>query len=288
MTSGRYQERLIKLKTKDKKAIALWKVSSPCSKSDQHIFLTHGTFSDKRICLGIAAYFATKGYYCWIMEWRNHGSSARIKDKFNLETIALYDLEASFSYLFEQENIPSLSCITHSGGGIILSMFLIQYKIYIPKVNNTVIFACQAFGAAHNLKNSMRIRLGKWLSCLLGQLPAKRIGHPHNESHFTMKQWFNWNLSKKFWGANDFNYEQEMPSINFPILSICGEGDTFIAPPQGCQAFLNSYQNPKNKLLLCGRSKGYTEDYNHSRILHSSTSKREIWPQALNWIESKR
>jgi predicted alpha/beta hydrolase len=282
------QEELIKLKTKDKKEIALWKVSSTGQQANKHIFLTHGAFSNKKICLGIAHYFVEAGYCCWIMEWRNHGSSARIKDKFSLETIALYDLEASFSYLFKQEKIQFLSCITHSGGGILLAMFLIQYPNYIPKVKAAVIFACQAFAAAHNFKNTMRIQVGKWACFLLGGLAAKRIGHPHNESHFTMKQWFDWNLSKKFIGVDDFDYQREMPSINFPILSICGEGDAFIAPIQGCQAFVDAFQNPKNKLLYCGTSNGYTEDFGHGRILHSSSSREEIWPQALEWIESKQ
>lgn len=100
-----------------------------------------------------------------------------------------------------------------------------------------------------------------------------------------MKQWFNWNLSQKFLGKGDFDYQKEMPKINFPILSICGEGDTFIAPVQGCQKFLDAFQNPQNQLLFCGKSTGYLENYSHDRILHSSSARKEIWPKVLEWIE---
>jgi len=78
-----------------------------------------------------------------------------------------------------------------------------------------------------------------------------------------------------------------MEKIKIPILSICGGGDTFIAPKEGCEKFLNAFQNPKNKLLYCTKSNGYKEDYNHSRILQSRNSKAEIWNIALGWLKEE-
>ena len=86
------KEQLYHIKTEDNVSIALWKLSSE-NNSGEHIFLTHGTFSNRKICDGIAEYFTEKGFTCWIMEWRNHGESSNSKQKFNFETIAKYDLK---------------------------------------------------------------------------------------------------------------------------------------------------------------------------------------------------
>ena len=116
-------------------------------------------------------------------------------------------------------------------------------------------------------------------------MPAKIFGLEHDETYYTMKQWINWNLSKRFLSDSGKDYVFEMPKITTPILSIVGAGDTMIAPKSGCEKFLNAFQNPKNKLLYCGKATGYREDYNHSRILHSKNSRAEIWETVANWIE---
>lgn len=279
-------EKLIKIQTKDGEQIALWKITAATSSMHQHIFLGHGTFSNKKVCMGIAAFLVEQGYTCWIVEWRNHGESPQPKQHFNYETIALYDFLAAFDFLFEVEKIQSLSCITHSGGGICLSMFLIRNPQYIPKIERIALFGCQSFGAADSLTNYTKIFLGKYLTALTQQIPAEKKGlGDHNENYFLMKQWFDWNLSKQFNGADNFDYLKSMPLVTTPILSICAKGDTFIAPVKGCKAFLNGFKNPKNKLLFCSKENGYLEDYDHSRILHSSSAKKEIWPIVLNWIQ---
>ena len=278
-------EKLIQLKSKDNNHIALWKIQHEESHSDQHIFLTHGTFSDKRVCLGIAHYFAKKGYTCWIMEWRSHGASSVVKEKFNFETVALEDFPIVFEFLFYNEKIKHLNCITHSGGGLCLSMFLINFQQYISKINKTTFFGCQATGAALTRINYGRIWFGKIMSGLIGSLPADKIGMPHGETHYLMNQWYNWNLSKTFSGKNHPDYFDSLPLIDIPIFAISGKGDTFIAPPKGCQLFLNAFQNPKNQFLLCGKETGFKEDYNHSRVLRSRNAAEEIYPLVLEWMK---
>ena len=75
------------LKTKDNQKIALWKISNSEENVIGNIFLTHGTFSNKNICLGIANYFAIQGYCCYIMEWRNHGKSTSTKQDLILKLL---------------------------------------------------------------------------------------------------------------------------------------------------------------------------------------------------------
>ncbi|KAA1246075.1 alpha/beta fold hydrolase [Aquimarina sp. RZ0] len=282
------EQHLIILKTLDHKNIALWKVFKVVNdQNEKHVYLTHGTFSDKKICLGIAKYLASLGYICWIMEWRNHGESQKIDSSFNFETIAKYDIKAVFSYLLKDLKIKTLDCITHSGGGICLTMFLINNTSYISRINKIVMFSCQAFGAAHSKKSYIKIILSKYITYIIGFIPGKilRLG-PHNENYYTMKQWFNWNLSKSFLGENKFNYLEKMDLISIPILSICSEGDKFISPKKGCEFFLNAFNNSKNKLVYCSINNGFSEDYNHSRVMMSTNAAREIWSLVLKWIAS--
>jgi len=281
------QEQLFKIKTEGDEFIALWKIASTKSEASKNIFLNHGTFSDRKICLSISQYLAERGYNCWIIEWRNHGFSSPSNKKINFENIGIDDYPIVLEYLFNTLKIKSLDSVMHSGGGICLTIFLATYPEYVPKFNRVVFFGSQAFGAAYNPKNYVKTLLGKSLSALLGYTPAKSFGRPHNENHFFMKQWYEWNLTKKFIGMNGIDYEKEMPKITIPILSICGKGDNYIAPKEGCELYLNAFQNPKNKLLFCSLENGFKEDYNHSRLLQSRNSRAEIWPIVTDWLKQK-
>jgi predicted alpha/beta hydrolase len=281
-----YKEELIKIATADLEKIAVWKIYDDERINNLNIFLTHGTFSNRKICIGIAKYFASIGYTCWIMEWRNHGESSKTTKKFNFETIALFDIKAVLEYLFEELKISELDCITHSGGGICLTICLLQNEKLISKINSISIFSCQSFGACHNFKNTFKIFLSKYISLILGYIPAKKIGlGPHNESYYMMKQWFNWNLQKNFKGDSPIDYLDQMKIIKIPILSICGEADKFLSPKEGVLDFINAFSNEKNNFINCSISKGFMEDYNHSSIIYSKNASTEVWPIIKDWIE---
>ncbi len=257
--------------------------------TDKHILLIHGTFSNRKVCDGIAMYLTENGFTCWIMEWRNHGASSKTKENFNFESIAKYDLKSTFDFLFFEQNIKNIDCLTHSGGGIALTMFLIKHATFRTKVNSITFFGVQAFGAGTHFKNRMKIFMSKYFTALLGMVPARKAGSSeHNESYYTMKQWFDWNLNHNFIGENDFNYLSKMQEVKVPILSICAKGDRFIAPRIGCEKYLSRFENHSNKLLYVSRKNGHLEDYNHSRILKSQNSKKELWPIVLSWITEWR
>ena len=280
------KEELIQLKTREKEHIALWKITKDEKETTRHIFLTHGTFSDKRVCLGIASYFTERGYTCWIMEWRNHGASSVSKIKFDFETVAMEDFPIAFDFLCHEKKIHNLYCITHSGGGTMLSMFLINFQQYIPNIKKIAFFGCQASGASNSSFNYIKLLFSKYLTALIGSSQAKWFGLPHNETYYTMKIWYDWNLKKKFFGKHNEDYEKHLPKITAPILSVYAKGDTFIAPVSGCRTYLDAFQNPKNKHLFCAKENGFREDYNHSRILKSRNAKEEIFPIVFEWMES--
>jgi predicted alpha/beta hydrolase len=280
-------EQLYTIKTADNENIALWKLSSK-NDLDKHIFLTHGAFSNKKTFIGIASFLCDKGYTCWIMEWRNHGESSKSVKKFNLETVAKYDLISTFNFLFNTIGLKKIDCLTHSGGGITLTMFLINNPTYKSKINSITLFAVQAFGAVTDIKSKIKILTAKYISSLIGKVPAKGAGSVEDsESYYTLKQWFDWNINQNFVGENNFDYLEKMHTIKIPILSICAKGDDFVAPRKGCEDFLNAFNNDENKLYFCSKENGNLEDYNHSRIILSRNSQKELYPLVLDWIHEK-
>ncbi|MFS4455478.1 alpha/beta fold hydrolase [Maribacter sp. 2304DJ31-5] len=281
------KEHLYHIETEDNEKIALWKLS-PKTNSERHIFLTHGTFSNRKICSGIASHLTEQGFTCWLMEWRNHGESSKSKKKFDFETIAKYDTKSTFEFLFNDQNIENIDCLAHSGGGIALTMLLIKDKSYHSRINSITLFGVQAFGAGTEFNNRMKILASKYLTALLGVVPAKTAGSTeHSESYYTMKQWFDWNLKHNFIGENGFDYLSKMNEIKIPILSICASGDNFIAPKTGCEKYLNAFENSQNHLIYLSEENGNLENYNHSRILKSQNSRKEIWPIVTEWINKK-
>ena len=222
------------------------------------------------------------------MEWRNHGKSGKSKKKFNVETIAKYDLISTFEFLFKTTKLNSVDCISHSGGGLALTMFLIHNPSYQSKINSITFFAVQAFGAGRKIENRAKLLFGKYITALLGKVPSKSAGSiEDSESYYTIKQWFDWNLNNNFIGENNFDYLEKMQTIKVPILSICSKGDNFVAPRKGCEDYLNAFKNDENILYYCSLENGSLEDYNHSRIILSRNSEKELYPIVLNWIAKK-
>ncbi len=265
--------------------LALWKVYSDSSSKGKDVFLTHGTFSNRKICMGITEYLVKRGYNCWILEWRNHGESSITKSDYDFEDVAKEDIDIALRYLFEEEQLRKIDCVTHSGGGLCLTLNLLEHPEYTERINRMVFFGCQAWGAADNLFRRLRMIVVNFFGKSLGYLPGKILKRPHNEDYSILKHWFRWNLSKEFKNEEGRDYQSEMPQIKIPILAICGTGDTMIAPAQGCQDYLASFKNPNNKVLVCGINTGYMEDYNHGRIIYSRSAEKEIYGEVLNWIK---
>lgn len=301
-------EDLTLITTRDGEKIAVWEVTdetvnkaSQTTIQRQNIFLTHGTFSDKKVCLGIASYLAGLGHTCYIMEWRGHGSSSIPESRFNFESVATHDYEATFRYLFDDLKLDNLHCVTHSGGGVGLAMFLVQNPSYITKINSISTFACQAYGAVLNPISYAKIFAAKIFTKMLGYMPAKKLGlGPFNESYYTMTQWYDWNLQKNFKSSfiknkdidqqltpsdQRFDYRQGMVNITTPIYAISAKGDLFISPTQGCKMFFDEFGHADNVFIEYAKSSGHLEDYDHTRVLMSRNAATEIWPTVAAWIE---
>lgn len=276
-------ETLIPLHYSESDFIALWKVTGQASSKNKNILLTHGTFSNKKILKAISEYLLAHQYTCWIFEWRGHGSSSKTNEKYNFETIANEDFNLVFDYLFKECQINKIDCLTHSGGGISLTINLINYPKNKSKINRICFFGCQSFAVSTSKLSWLKFYLAKQLSRFLGYVPASFTGSEENESYYFMKQWFNWNLSGRFLAEDGSDFKSRMTEIQIPILSVCSSTDV-IAPKYACKEYLNAFDNKMNVLLACDKTTGYSEDFNHSRLIQSRSAAKEIFPQVMDWF----
>ncbi|MBT4443943.1 MAG: alpha/beta hydrolase [Oceanospirillaceae bacterium] len=283
-----YHENEINIYSDDGVRLSLWKIEPISTNSDTNVFLTHGAFSNKDICFGIAKYLAERNITCWILEWRSHGSSENYAKSFDFETIALYDMKAAFDYLIHNVKLKSFHCVTHSGGGISLTILLCKMQNYKDNINKIVFFSCQSYGASYSIYSRLKLHISNFVSYLIGYTPGRLLGlGPHNEDYCIMKQWFKWNLTGKFLDKKSNDYKHLMKGVKSEILSIRGENDTFIAPKQGCDRFLADFGSKNKQLKSCGLSTGYLQNYNHSTIFLSLCAKKEIWPLVYEWLDCK-
>jgi hypothetical protein len=164
-------------------------------------------------------------------------------------------------------------------------MLLGAHPSYQANILSTTMFACQAFSASLSFKHYLRLIAAKSLTKALGFIPGKKLklGN-HNESYFTMKQWFNWNLSGKFRGAFADDYKSLLNQIKTPTYAISSEGDTFIAPSEACRIFFALLANDENRLDNFSVRNGNLEDYGHSRVIYSRNAVAEIFPKLVDWL----
>ena len=265
------------LTTSDGAQICLIQVTNLYPK--RHVFMTHGTFSDRRICAGLARYLAGFGFCCWILEWRGHGASGATQNPFDFETVGLEDITTALNYLIHSQGISPLDCVTHSGGGIALTMALLHDPALQQHIRSMSLMACQTSMAAPSGLARLRLRLVAGMSLMLGRTPGRalKIG-PHDESHYTMRQWFNWNLQRNFVGRNGTDYLAAMNSLTMPVMALAGQGDKVIAPPSGCRHFLQAFGGHANQFKLLG------PNFGHASLMSSRAARSEIWPVVLNWL----
>lgn len=277
------------LETPDGSSFAVWTIGQRhAAESKEPVLLSHGAFSNKKICMGVARFIAKAGFECTILEWRNHGASAASQQHFDFETIGCNEFLVAFRLLCERYPSKKINVVTHSGGGLALSVFLIRHPEYAEKVGRTVLVSCQSCYAATSLWRKTGFRLAALASKIYGKIPGKAFGlGPHAESYRTMRPWFLWNIGEKFVSSVDgFDFSEGLGSITSPIMSISALGDRFIAPPSACRLFLSQFGGNQNKFLECSVANGFAENYDHGRIMLSTNASKEVWPIVLKWLRS--
>lgn len=273
-------------------SLALKRLSRVASNELEHpgepVILAHGTFSNHRTCGGLARYLAGRGYDCWLFDYEGHGDSNKVHPPADFETMFLTGSQSALRYVSNATG-QKVHWIGHSGGGLAALMSIAREPKLAGKFQSLVTLASQASDAGQLPSHRLALRAFTLLTRLLGRVPAKalKLG-PDDENAEVMQQWYAWNLTARWLGADGFDYSQSLTELNelesLPVLSLAGAGDWFIAPTAACRQLFERLPSKHKSWLECGVQQGYSENYSHARLVSSRPSAREIWPRIGDWL----
>lgn len=266
-----------------------WRIfdTEKCQAEPRHMFMTHGTFSDRRICLKMARAWAELGHVAWILEWRGHGGSAKPTQAYDMEDVAKLDVNAALKWLAQRLPNQSICASTHSGGGLALTMALIHEPAHQTLISRMALYACQASDAGATVLRRLKLRLASYLFRQVGHIPGPklRLGIC-DESYTMMKPWFQWNLTGKFSGRSGIDYGSMQAGVATAVMVIAGCSDHFIAPAEACRSYCERFQarQLENEFLICGKPFGFVQDYGHADVMTSKNASIEIFPSVNAWL----
>jgi oxygen-independent coproporphyrinogen-3 oxidase len=249
------------------------------------ILLTHGTFSNGNVCTRLAAYLATYGFPCWVLELRGHGSSDGRERRAIFEDFGRLDVPAAVDAVRALAQTDRMFLLGHSGGGLAFFMYLARHPEMAARIAGVVTLASQATAAGlgwHGLRTIVKIATANNLGHRVRQ--RLKLG-PEQEYRGVVNQWFEWNLRRTWRGRDGLDYLAALKTVRTPAICFAGAGDLDIAPVEGCRRVFDALGSTDKSLIVCGRAQGFVEDYDHARIVASRGSRQEIWPRILAWLQ---
>jgi oxygen-independent coproporphyrinogen-3 oxidase len=252
------------------------------------VLLTHGTFSNGSVCTRLAAYLATHGFPCWVLELRGHGASDGRDRRAIFDDFGRLDVPAAVETVRQRAPGERMFFVGHSGGGLAFWMHLARHPEAAAHVQGVVTLASQATGAGLGVRGRVAISLIAAANNLGSRARRRllRLG-PEAEFRGVVNQWFVWNWRRRWRGRDGIDYLAALRGIHTPALCFAGAGDRYIAPVEGCRRLFDALGSTEKKLVICGEAHGFAEDYDHARIVASRGARQEIWPRILGWLQER-
>ncbi len=264
-------------------SIALYRYPAPLN-NNVPVVLTHGTFSNALTCAKLATYLSYNGFDCWVYEWSGHGQSKYGALYPDAEDFALNDVPTVIKTVLGKTNEKSCIWVANSGGGFLPLMYLARNPQQRHKTQRIVGIGSQTTEVGKKWIGKLIVGFVPILDSFLGKVPGPAFGlGPEDENSAFLKQWCQWNRAGQWIGKDGFNYYRAMKDIKIPAFLIAGSKD-YIAPPNGCEKLFLSLGSVKKKFVLCSKEEGFSEDYNHDRLIACRNSQTEIWPMVLDFI----
>jgi oxygen-independent coproporphyrinogen-3 oxidase len=257
------------------------------------VLLVHGTFSNRNFFFGptadrsLARALAGRGFDCWVAELRGRGRSkpAGRSGGWRFEDWIRLDAPALVEAVLAATGRHHLVWLGHSAGGVIGIAHAAADSG--RRVAGLVVAGAPAPTGLGPVQYPMAAAvLG--LTHLLGRFPARLLGvGPEDEPAGILEQWMSWNLRGRWLGDDGTDYFAACRNVTVPVLSLAGGGDRFIAPARTCRNLLDAMGGADRAMLVCGRAQGFSEDFDHNRLLVSGNARSEVWPLIGDWLEAR-
>lgn len=252
------------------------------------IVLTHGTFSNARLCERLARFLQEAGFDCWILEWPGHGQGKAKAPKWSYEQLALHEVRETLRAVRKATGKETVLWVGHSAGGVLPFIYLARNPGEARHFQGIVTMGSQTTSAGPGVLGRLKLGVGFLMTNVLGRAPGTLLGlGPENEVRPLMNQWFRWNWSGQWRGEDGFDYLEELKRVRVPTLSMAGAGDDFIAPEAGCRRLFDALGSPDKTFLRCAKATGFQEDYSHTRLIASRSAQAELWPRIAEWLRQR-
>lgn len=249
------------------------------------VVVAHGTLSNAGAVRDLAVHLLSFGFDCWLLEWGGHGQSTPYSKWQNFEYPAFNDVPVCIETVLAESGHKALYWVSHSGGGHLPLMHLVQNPQEHHKVAGIATIGSQSTKAALSIQHKLRAYVLRIVSNLFGGIPQRLIpmGTVEGEPTRLLDQWAKWNLQQKWVGDDGTDYLASLVNLTMPFFMIAGGNDD-IAPAAGCFDVFQQFGGDDKTWLECSREAGFSKDYNHGQLVRGGAAKQEIFPKISDWL----
>lgn len=257
------------------------------------VILLHGSFSNRRFWyspkgIGLGPYLARAGFDVWIAEMRGHGLSARNQNYRDnrVADYARFDLPAIAAFVKELSGqVPHW--IGHSLGGTTLAAALGGKHLGSDDAASVVLCGSQVSRIYWPLKLPPVQWSGRLLLKPFEHISGSRFKRgPEDEPIGVALESLRWyGLFGRF-GDREHNWWSGLAETRVPVLAVAAVGD-HQDPPWACRLLLERFGSPQRQFLCLGREQGFSEDFDHVRMLVSQQAQQQVWPLLADWLEQR-
>lgn len=280
-----------RVRTRDGVAISLLRVEPAESRGAPPILLAPGTFSARDFWLGrerqgLGFHLAEAGYETWVLEPRGRGGSDRPRIWTMNDWIRL-DAPAAIEATLEGAGADRLLWVGHSAGGVVGAAFAGSGEPLASHLSGIALL-----GSPGPVELRGGRWAGAWLAFLAGSITPSvrwsgrmlRLG-PEHETGALIREWMWWNISGRWRSRAGHDYLGGLASVRVPVLGVAGTGDRILAPPAAVEDLVQRFGSGDRKVIVAGRTHGFSIDYDHAALVIGRPARREIWPRLIEWIE---
>lgn len=258
--------------------------------------------------------------------WVNAGLRQTIipeygNDEWSMDDQAFYDVPAILDYVRSQTGDDRVNWVGHSLGGMLMFAFLEQSE-HAHRIANFVAMGSPAC-VSESPESKRVLKANRGLRTLMKAISTSRIARPmsiarppgldqidrfyysaDNVDRETVDRFYGSTLEDPGPGAlkqmdrylesgrlvsedGSIDYFDGLPRVRTPTLFVAGDGD-ILADLFSKWKTYEAMGSPDKTFLRFGRSQGHVADYGHCDLVWSRHAPKEIFPEIIDWLDSRQ
>jgi predicted alpha/beta hydrolase len=265
--------------------------------------LVHGMVENGRVFYspsdkGLAPFLARRGFDCWVVDLRGHGSSrphVGRSSAWGQTDELLGDLPTAVDAIEEARGAPPELWIAHSWGGVLCASFFARFPSRAGAVRGCAFFGTKRRVLVRNIPRRIQIDLiwklaARAVVAVAGYLPARRLGWgSDDESRGTWADCVRWVRERGPWvdPVDGFDYLAAAPTALPRTLWIAGAADRCLGHPDDVRLFMRECGDPDGEWMLLARAAGFSRDAGHIDMLTHPSAVDDQFPMVAEWLDAR-